>query len=219
MFRATPDPSRRMSTGGKKISQDFSSALARPVAWPLLRSGRGGRRTMRSGWRWVGFAAVVCAVAVSGACGEGAGGVTTSDGGIHSGDAGGAGGGAGPLDAGGAGAGAGDAGDSIDAGAVDAGVPDAGAGDAGRADGGAPDASVDAGVTIVPPNLGPDWTFYATAEGLPPNNVMGVTADDDGTLYVAGGDAGLFVLRGGQTAFQRYGIADGLHPYGYPRGA
>src|SRR3954471_10287768 len=110
MFRATPEPSPAMSTGGKKISQVFSSALARPVAWPLLRSGRGGRRTMRSGWRWVGFAAVVCAAAVAGACGEGAALVTSSDGGIHSDDAGGSGGDAGPPDAGGGDAGQGDAG-------------------------------------------------------------------------------------------------------------
>ena len=98
-------------------------------------------------------------------------------------------------------------GGSSDAGpAVDAGMPDAG-------DGGA-----DASVTIIPPSLGPAWKFYATAEGLPANNVMGVTADEAGNLYVAGGDAGLFVQRGGQGPFQQYGIADGLHPYGYLSG-
>jgi len=68
---------------------------------------------------------------------------------------------------------------------------------------------------IVPPSLGAGWTIYTSDEGLPASNVMGVSADEAGNVYVAGGAAGLFVQRVGQGRFQQFGIADGLHPYGY----
>ena len=148
---------------------------------------------MRSGWRWVGPAAVAAAIAIGVACGGGGSdrnesNVVPPDGG--SGDGG-----------------------AVDSGsAADAGAPDAGP------DGGPTDGGTDAGVIIVPPILGAGWTFYGTADGMPPNNVMGVTADEDGNVYVAGGDAGLFVQRGGRGSFRQYGIADGLHPYGYLMG-
>jgi hypothetical protein len=153
---------------------------------------------MRSGWRWVGCLAVVGAVAVGVACG--AGGTDPGGSGL------GAGGGAG-VDAGGGGG-------STGGGASDGGNAGGGGSADGGADGGG-GGGADASVTITPPNLGPDWKFAATAEGLPPGNVMAVSADEAGNLYVAGGTAGLFVQRGGVGPFTRYGIADGLHPYGY----
>jgi hypothetical protein len=58
------------------------------------------------------------------------------------------------------------------------------------------------------------WTFYGSAEGLPPH-VLGVSADAGGNLWVAGGEDGLFVLEQGQTRFRRFTLADGLRPYGY----
>jgi hypothetical protein len=63
------------------------------------------------------------------------------------------------------------------------------------------------------------WTFYGPAEGLP-QRVLGVTTDEGGNLWVAGGEEGLFLLRPGEGRFRRFGLADGLHPYGYlPNGA
>ena len=100
---------------------------------------------MRSGWRWVGPAAVAAAIAVGVACGGGGSdrnesNVVPPDGG--SGDGG-----------------------AVDSGsAADAGAPDAGP------DGGPTDGGSDAGVIIVPPTLGPGWTFYGTADGMPPNH-------------------------------------------------
>jgi hypothetical protein len=45
--------------------------------------------------------------------------------------------------------------------------------------------------------------------------VYGVSADEGGNIWVAGGEEGLFVLRAGQTQFRRFTMADGLRPYGY----
>ncbi|OJH40084.1 hypothetical protein BON30_13565 [Cystobacter ferrugineus] len=70
--------------------------------------------------------------------------------------------------------------------------------------------TVDSGA---PPTQG-DWTFYGSAEGLPPR-VLGVSADQGGNLWVAGGEDGLFVLEKGQTRFRRFTLEDGLRPYGY----
>ncbi|ATB37670.1 hypothetical protein CYFUS_003095 [Cystobacter fuscus] len=64
-----------------------------------------------------------------------------------------------------------------------------------------------------PPSPG-DWTFYGSAEGLPPH-VLGVSADEGGNLWVAGGEDGLFVLQKGQTRFRRFTQEDGLRPHGY----
>ena len=58
------------------------------------------------------------------------------------------------------------------------------------------------------------WTFYGTAQGLP-SRVLGVSADAGGNLWVAGGQAGLFVLRAGTTSFRHFTMANGLRPYGY----
>jgi len=158
--------------------------------------------------------AVVCALAVAVACGGAQGG---TGGGVS--DAG-SGSGGGSVDAGGTDSGTPDAGPT-DGGSADAGTPDGGAPDAGGAGGGTDggsDAGTDGGVAVVPPDLGPDWKFYATADGLPPGNVFGVSADEGGNVYVAGGTAGLLVQRGGSGPFTAYGIADGLHPYGYLNG-
>lgn len=154
---------------------------------------------MRSSWRLVGGLVVISAVAIAVACGGAQG-----DGAVVPDAGSGSGGGSVP-----------------DAGAPDSGPPDAGPPDAGPPDAGPPDAGPpDAGPPPVntKPDLGPDWTFHATAEGLPPGNVMGVSADEEGNLFVAGGSAGLLVQRRGQGPFVRYGIADGLHPYGYLNG-
>jgi hypothetical protein len=95
---------------------------------------------------------------------------------------------------------------------TDGGIPDAGTEmpDAGTPDGGTP--LPDAG-TPPPPTMG-DWTFYSTAQGVP-LRVYGVSADQGGNIWVAGGEEGLFVLQPGQTRFRRFTMADGLRPYGY----
>ncbi len=66
----------------------------------------------------------------------------------------------------------------------------------------------------------PGWRFYGPQDNAP-SQVLGVTQDDDGNLWVAGGEEGLFVLRNGATTFQRFTLADGLRPYGFlpPNGA
>jgi hypothetical protein len=80
-----------------------------------------------------------------------------------------------------------------------------------RSDGGPTDGGPD---TITVPTAD-GWTFYTAADGLTSAEVMGVTADEGGNLWVAGGASGLFVQRAGSKTFQRFGLADGLHPYGY----
>jgi hypothetical protein len=58
-----------------------------------------------------------------------------------------------------------------------------------------------------------NWTFYGADSGLP-GTILGASMDEGGNLWVAGGEAGLFVLRPGETKFQQFTMADGLHPYG-----
>ncbi|MFL5322287.1 MAG: hypothetical protein ACJ790_21700 [Myxococcaceae bacterium] len=98
----------------------------------------------------------------------------------------------------------------------DAGTPakDAGTGpiDAGSApvDAGTPDAGL-------PPINFPNsagWTFYGPQDGLPAH-LYGISADEGGNLWVAGGEDGLFLLRPGATTFEKFTMADGLHPYGF----
>jgi hypothetical protein len=48
-----------------------------------------------------------------------------------------------------------------------------------------------------------------------PLQVYGVTADEAGNIWVAGGEEGLFVLRPGTSRFLRFTMEDGLRPYGY----
>jgi hypothetical protein len=58
------------------------------------------------------------------------------------------------------------------------------------------------------------WTFLGPQDGAP-SDVEGLSADQGGNVWVAGGEAGLFVLRAGSTTFDRFTMADGLRPYGY----
>jgi hypothetical protein len=107
-----------------------------------------------------------------------------------------------------------------DAGPPDAGPPDAGPPDAGRPDAGPPDGGPPGG--FVPPPAIPfptvsGWTFLGPQNGGP-NDVYQVSADQGGNLWVAGGADGLFLLRSGATKFERFTIADGLHPFGYLTG-
>jgi hypothetical protein len=67
------------------------------------------------------------------------------------------------------------------------------------------------------PVLYPDaagWTFYGTEQGAP-RDVHGVTEDEGGNLWVAGGEEGLFLLRPGASRFERFTLEDGLRPYGF----
>src|SRR5688572_2447708 len=49
-----------------------------------------------------------------------------------------------------------------------------------------------------------NWTFLTSAHGLPPR-IFGVSADEGGNLWVAGGNSGVFVMRKGQSRFESYG--------------
>jgi hypothetical protein len=95
--------------------------------------------------------------------------------------------------------------------------PDAGqdAGPDGGSDAG-PDGGTDAGIITFPSADG--WTFYGPQHGGP-TDVFDVAMDEGGNLWVAGGTEGLFLLRNGATKLEKFGIADGLHPYGYLNGA
>ena len=65
-----------------------------------------------------------------------------------------------------------------------------------------------------PPRVSGNWTFYGPPQGGPAHP-LGVSADAGGNLWVAGGEEGLFVLRVGSNAFQRFTMEDGLRPYGF----
>jgi hypothetical protein len=86
---------------------------------------------------------------------------------------------------------------------------------------GGPDAGPDGGVDAGPWSAGEVKTITDSAgwhfvtDGLPSGNVMGASADEDGNIWVAGRNAGVFVQRGGSGRFQQFTLADGLHPYGY----
>ncbi|HEX8824783.1 MAG TPA: hypothetical protein VF794_32990, partial [Archangium sp.] len=67
--------------------------------------------------------------------------------------------------------------------------------------------------SVVYPDAG-GWTFYGPEHGVP-REVYGVTEDEGGNLWVAGGEEGLFLLRPGASTFQRFTMDDGLRPYGY----
>lgn len=153
---------------------------------------------MRSSW--VGAGVALAGILAAVACGSGSIGpeIARTDGGSVGG---GGSGGSGGADAGTGGGGQIDAGTGTDAGT------DAGTGSDGGSDGGS-----DAG-TIVSNAQG--WKFYQAKDGLTSTQVMGVSADEGGNIWVAGGTSGVFVQRAGSSTFQRYGLADGLHPYGY----
>ncbi|XXF79037.1 hypothetical protein P2318_04590 [Myxococcaceae bacterium GXIMD 01537] len=98
--------------------------------------------------------------------------------------------------------------------------------DGGVVDSGGSQSPPDGGVVTVPPSTPPGppppinfptipgWRFYGPQHGAP-SQVLGVTEDDDGNLWVAGGEEGLFVLRSGASTFQRFTLAEGLRPYGF----
>jgi hypothetical protein len=164
---------------------------------------------MRSAWRWAGATAAF-AVVVAVACGGGSEEQIQL---VGSPDAGSAPDG-----------GATDAGTTPDAGAPDAGNPDAGSPDAGAPDAGTPDGGAPDGgglLTIDFPTT-QWWDFYGPQNGGP-QDVRDVTMDEGGNLWVAGGVEGLFLMRADASGklsgtFERFGIADGLHPYGWLNG-
>jgi hypothetical protein len=112
-----------------------------------------------------------------------------------------------------------DAGGEIpDAGTPDAGpgTPDGGGGnpvpDAGTPDSGTPDAGP--GELKYPLPTTANWEFYGREQGGP-RFVYGVSTDEGGNTWVAGGEEGLFLMKKGEKTFQRFTLADGLRPYGY----
>ena len=166
---------------------------------------------MRSGWRWAGAAAVI-SVAIAVACGGGAEEQVQS--------VGPAGSGAPAPDGGSPGITVGaDGGSPGDAGPADAGTPDAGSPDAGAPDAGAPDAG---GLSNIDFPVTPGWDFYGPQNGGP-QDVRDVSMDEGGNLWVAGGAEGLFLMRADASGklsgrFEKFGIAEGLHPYGWLNG-
>lgn len=114
-----------------------------------------------------------------------------------------------------------------DGGAPDAGAPDGGAPDGGAPDAGAPDGGSDAGTAVpalktisFPTSAG--WAFYGPQHGGP-QTVYDAAFDRGGNLWVAGGQEGLFLMRADASGnlsgrYEKFGIADGLHPYGWVNG-
>lgn len=103
--------------------------------------------------------------------------------------------------------------------AISCGKSGGGGGGGGGADPGGNLTVVDAGPTLPPPVPLPtaqNWTFFGVGQGGP-HRALGVSEDAGGNVWVAGGEEGLFVLRAGASSFQRFTMADGLHPYGTPR--
>ena len=151
---------------------------------------------MRSSWRSVGGLAVATLL-IAAACGGG-----QADPPGHPDSGSGSGSGGGP-----------DAGTPPDAG-HDAGPPDAGPPDAGPPDAG--------GLKTInfPQTTG--WDFYGPQNGGP-QDVRDVAMEEGGNLWVAGGSEGLFLMRADSSGklsgrFEKFGIADGLHPYGWLNG-
>jgi hypothetical protein len=123
-------------------------------------------------------------------------------------------------DAGSADAGYGEGADAgFDGGTSDGGSGQSGDADAGTGDGGTDGGASDGGRSWTPPPpidfpAAQDWTFYGPQNGGP-HDVFQVSADEGGNVWVAGGEDGLFLLRPGATAFERFTMSDGLRPYGY----
>jgi hypothetical protein len=128
-----------------------------------------------------------------------------------------------------------DAGEVPDSGTVDplpdAGTPPPDAGTQTPQDGGVEQPPPDGGTTTPPdggttlppgkrveipplPAPQPGWKFYGVEQGGP-QKVYGVTADEGGNVWVAGGEEGLFLLKPGAGTLQRFGLEDGLRPYGF----
>lgn len=100
-----------------------------------------------------------------------------------------------------------------DSGTPDSGTPDSGTPDSGTPDSGTPDGGSGnpGGGNNVPPDS-KDWRFLGAAQGAP-REVLGVTEDEGGNLWVAGGEDGLCLLRPGASSFRCYTMADGLKPW------
>ncbi|MFP2910522.1 hypothetical protein ACLESD_36885 [Pyxidicoccus sp. 3LFB2] len=105
-----------------------------------------------------------------------------------------------------------DAGTPPDSGTPDSGTPDSGTPDSGTPDSGTPDAGPV--VANYPLPAAANWEFYGREQGGP-LAVHGVSADEGGNIWVAGGEEGLFLLKKGETKFRRFTMAEGLRPYGY----
>ena len=170
---------------------------------------------MRSNWQWVGLALVVAVIAVGVACGGGGSEDHSQQivGGVDAGSPPGKGDGpdAGPADGGPS--------EPPDAGPPDAG-PDGGPADAGPADGGPADGGTPLKNVVFPTTA--NWDFYGPQNGGP-EDVRDVAMDEGGNLWVAGGKQGLFLMRADASGrlsgtFEKFGIADGLHPYGWLNG-
>ena len=159
----------------------------------------------------------------SGGGGTGTGG--TPDGGsggggsIGGGTDGGTGGGTGGTDAGIGGTDAGSGGTDAGTGGTDGGAGGTDGGSSGQ-DGGT--GGTDAGTlaTIDFPTK-PGWQFFGPQSGGP-QDVYDAAFDEGGNLWVAGGNEGLFLMRAMGTAlsghFEKFGIGQGLHPYGWVNG-
>jgi len=93
------------------------------------------------------------------------------------------------------------------------GAPDAPDGGPGTPDGG-PD-TPDGGPVALPSVQG--WQFYGVQHGGP-HRALGISADEGGNLWVAGGAEGLFLLRPGAERFERFTAAEGLTHYVDPNG-
>ncbi|WP_426755367.1 hypothetical protein [Myxococcus sp. Y35] len=76
-------------------------------------------------------------------------------------------------------------------------------------DGGTPDAGEDGGVPA-PPDA--TWRILGPDEGGP-REVLGVTQDEGGNIWVAGGEDGLCLLTPGAARLRCYTMADGLKPW------
>lgn len=94
----------------------------------------------------------------------------------------------------------------------DPGTPNPGTPDSGTPDPGTPTPPTEAEIKFPPSS--PGWQFFGTQHGGP-RRVYGVTADEGGNVWVAGGEDGLFLLRPGATTLQRFTMAEGLRPYGF----
>lgn len=156
---------------------------------------------MRGGGIWLGL--LVAAIAVGVACGGGGDQRPgrADDGALAGGGGGGDGSGDGgtPLPDGGTGGGGGQGG------------PDGGTATDGGTGTACADPSDSAVVASRLPST-PSWRFYGKEQGGP-NLVYGVSSDDAGNVWVAGGKEGLFLLVPGEERLRRFTHLDGLSGY------
>lgn len=111
---------------------------------------------------------------------------------------------------------AGTGGTDAGTGSTDAGTggTDAGTGGTDAGTGGTDAGTTDPGETKYTMPSAPGWSFYGREQGGP-RFVYGVSADEGGNVWVAGGEEGLFLLKKGESTFKKFTMADGLRPYGY----